>query len=407
MSLMPMQHPVLVLNAGSSTLKFSVYETRPDRSLGAGLHGQVERLSDRPRLTVKDARGAILADECVAHAGHHGAIEAIHTWFARHVGSEDGFDGVGHRVVHGGRDFSAPVLIDAGVLARIEALAPLAPLHQPHHAEAIRAVGAFAPSLPQIACFDTAFHHTLPALEREFALPRALTEQGIVRYGFHGLSYEYIAGVLADLDPGWARRKTVIAHLGNGASLCALANGQSVATTMGFTALDGLPMGTRAGALDAGVVLYLLREGGRTLDDVEHLLYEASGLLGVSGISSDMRTLLASKAAAATHAIDLFAYRAAREIAALSGVLGGLDTLVFTAGIGEHAPPVRERICRLAAWLGIELDDAANQDNCAEISSAASRVSVRVIPTDENLMIARHTRVLLDRSILHSPAAGD
>ncbi|AYZ62611.1 acetate/propionate family kinase [Burkholderia multivorans] len=392
-----MKHPVLVLNAGSSSLKFSVYDTLEDRSLGAGVHGQVDSLHDAPHLVVKDARGATLADHPVAGTGHHGAIEALHAWFARHVGDDAAFDGVGHRVVHGGRYFSAPVRIDDDVLAKIASLSPLAPLHQPHHVEAIRAVSALAPDLPQVACFDTAFHHTLPALEREFALPRALTEQGIMRYGFHGLSYEYIATALAALDASWAQRRTIVAHLGNGASLCALAEGRSVATTMGFTAVDGLPMGTRTGTLDPGAILYLLRHEGRTIDEVEHLIYEESGLLGVSGLSSDMRTLLASDSAAAAHAVDLFAYRAARELAALAGVLGGLDTLVFTAGIGENAPAVRERICRAAGWLGIELDAAANAGNRPVISGGASRVTVRVIPTDENLMIARHTRGLLDR----------
>ncbi|MGS0891457.1 acetate/propionate family kinase [Burkholderia stagnalis] len=391
-----MRHPVLVLNAGSSSLKFSVYDTLADRSLDAGVHGQIENLHTAPHLFVTDAHGATLADRAVARPGHQGAIEALHAWFEDHVGREAGFDGVGHRVVHGGPHFTAPVRIDARVLDAIAALSPLAPLHQPHHVEAIRAVSAVAPDLPQVACFDTAFHATVPALEREFALPRALTEQGVVRYGFHGLSYEYIATALGALDPAWARRKTVVAHLGNGASLCALEHGRSVATTMGFTAVDGLPMGTRTGALDPGVILYLQRHGGRSLDEVEHLIYAESGLLGVSGVSSDMRTLLASDAPLAAHAVELFAYRAARELAALAGVLGGLDTLVFTAGIGEHAPRVRELICARAAWLGIALDGAANAASRPVISRDASRVAVRVIPTDENLMIARHTRRVLD-----------
>ncbi|RQR58948.1 acetate/propionate family kinase [Burkholderia sp. Bp9126] len=398
-----MQHPVLVLNAGSSSLKFSVYDTRDDGTLVAGVHGQVDSLHTAPRLVVEDAHGAPLADRPVAQRGHHGAIDALHTWFAAHVGRDAAFDGVGHRVVHGGPHFAAPVRIDAQVLDAIAALSPLAPLHQPHHVDAIRAVSAVAPDLPQVACFDTAFHATLPALEREFALPRALTEQGIVRYGFHGLSYEYITTALAALDRDWTQRRTIVAHLGNGASLCALEQGRSVATTMGFTAVDGLPMGTRTGALDPGAILYLMRHEGLSVDEVEHLIYAESGLLGVSGISSDMRTLLASDAPAAAHAIDLFAYRATRELGALAGVLGGLDTLVFTAGIGEHAPRVRERICRGAAWLGVELDDAANAAGRPVISSATSRVTVRVIPTDENLMIARHTRRVLDACAVSTP----
>ncbi|MBN3821362.1 acetate kinase, partial [Paraburkholderia sp. Se-20369] len=240
-----MEHPVLVLNAGSSSLKFSVYDTRDDGSLVAGVHGQVDSLHTAPRLVVDDAHGVRLTDQPVAQPGHHGAIDALHAWFSDHVGREAAFDGVGHRVVHGGPHFAAPVLIDAPVLDAIAALSPLAPLHQPHHVDAIRAVGAVAPDLPQVACFDTAFHATLPALEREFALPRALTERGIVRYGFHGLSYEYITTALAALDREWTQRRTIVAHLGNGASLCALEQGRSVATTMGFTAVDGLPMGTR------------------------------------------------------------------------------------------------------------------------------------------------------------------
>ena len=389
-----MEHPVLVLNAGSSSLKFSVFETRADHSLTADVHGEVDRLNDQPHLTVKSPQGQTLTDQSVAGRGHHGAMDAIHAWFAAHVGDERGFAGIGHRVVHGGQRFSEPVRIDAGVLAAIEALTPLAPLHQPHHVEAIRAVTAIAPGVPQVACFDTAFHCTIPMIEREFALPHALTGQGIVRYGFHGLSYEYIATALAALDPRWKERRTVVAHLGNGASLCALADGKSAATTMGFSALDGVPMGTRTGALDPGVLLYLLREG-RSVNEVERLLYNESGLLGVSGISSDMRELEQSTAPEAAHAIDLFTYRAAREVAALAGVLGGLDTLVFTAGIGEHAPGVRAAICKRAAWLGIALDEAANTANAAVISSPQSVVTVRVIPTDENLMIARHTLGLL------------
>jgi acetate kinase len=389
-----MQHPILVLNAGSSSLKFSIYETRADHTLVAGAHGQVERLDEQPHMTVQDPQGQTLADQSVAAPGHHGAIEAIHTWFDAHVDGERRFIGIGHRVVHGGRRFSEPVRIDADVLTEIAALAPLAPLHQPHHVEAIRAASAIAPDVPQVACFDTAFHHGIPAVEREFALPRALTEQGIVRYGFHGLSYEYISTALATLDTHWQARRTIIAHLGNGASLCALANGQSVATTMGFSSLGGVPMGTRTGALDPGVPLYLLREG-RTVDEVQHLLYNESGLLGISGISSDMRTLEQSSDPHAAHAIHMFTYRAAREIAALSGVLGGLDALVFTAGIGEHAPDVRAAICQRAAWLGVALDPAANAANAAVISSDSSKVTVRVIPTDENLMIARHTLSLL------------
>ncbi|MFM0644251.1 acetate/propionate family kinase [Paraburkholderia bryophila] len=392
-----MREPLLILNAGSSSLKFSVYETRADRSLVAGAHGAVEEIETAPRLRVSDADGRELADAPVSGQGHRGAIAAIHDWFASHVGGESGFDGIGHRVVHGGPDYAEPVRIDATVLRAIEALTPLAPLHQPHHVAAIRAVAAFAPAVPQVACFDTAFHHSQPPLAQAFALPRELTDKGIRRYGFHGLSYEYISGALANIAPHQPRGRVVVAHLGNGASMCALRDGRSVASTMGFTAVDGLPMGTRTGALDPGVVLYLIQHEGMSPDEVEHLIYERSGLLGVSGLSSDMRVLLASEAPAAREAVDLFVYRAARELGSLAAALGGLDTLVFTAGIGEHATQIRERIGESAAWLGVEVDPLANQRHGPLISTAASPVAVWVLPTDENLMIARHTRRLLDR----------
>ncbi|PXW17620.1 acetate/propionate family kinase [Paraburkholderia caballeronis] len=392
-----MLDPLLILNAGSSSVKFSVYETRADRTLAAGVHGQVERIDTTPHLRVSDADGRVLADGPVEQRGHDGAIRAIHDWFAAHVGSEDGFDGVGHRIVHGGSRYTEPIEIDADVLAGIEALVPLAPLHQPHHVAAIRAVAAVAPHVPQIACFDTSFHHTQPAVAQAFALPRELTAKGVHRYGFHGLSYEFIATAFSELAPELAQRNVVVAHLGNGASLCAMQRGRSVATTMGFTALDGLPMGTRAGALDPGVLLYLLQQERMTADEIEHLLYERSGLLGVSGLSADMRTLLDSDAPAARDAVDLFVYRAGRELGSLAAALGGLDALVFTAGIGEHADEIRRRIGAQARWLGVEIDDAANRRHGPRISTDGSRVSVWVIPTDENQMIARHTRRVLDR----------
>lgn len=391
-----MREPLLVLNAGSSSLKFSVFETLLDRSLVAGAHGSVESLDRASRLVVRDSNGSVIADRPAIQLGYHGAIEVIHRWFADHIGSESGFDGIGHRVVHGGEHYQQPVRIDNSVLEIIASLCPLAPLHQPHHVEAIRAVSAIAPGVPQVACFDTAFHHTLSELEREFALPQVLTQKGIRRYGFHGLSYEYIASVYADLQPSWSTDKVVVAHLGSGASMCALRDGKSVGTTMGFTAVDGLPMSTRTGSLDPGVILYLLKQEGMSVDEVERLIYEQAGLLGVSGISSDMRTLLESNSPSAVHAVQLFAYRAARELGSLVSLLGGLDALIFTAGIGEHAPTVRDLICRRSAWLGIELDSNANEANRALISSDDSKVSVLVIPTDENLMIAKHTRRLLD-----------
>jgi acetate kinase len=348
-------------------------------------------------LEVSDPHGTKLADAPVAGAGHTGAIAAIHDWFATHVGNDAGFEGVGHRVVHGGATYSQPVLIDSHVMAVLESLIPLAPLHEPHHIAAIRAISAMYPEVPQIACFDTAFHRSQPALAQEFAIPRELTAKGVRRYGFHGLSYEYIVSLLPEVMPDCAKGKLVVAHLGNGASMCAIDRGQSVAATMGFTAIDGLPMGTRTGALDPGVILYLLQHEGMDAKAIEQLIYQRSGLLGVSGISSDMRALLASDAPSAKEAVDLFVYRIGRELGSLAAALGGLDALVFTAGIGEHAPEIRARACREAHWLGITLDEEANAKGGPRISNPGSRVSAWVIPTDENLMIARHTRRLVDK----------
>jgi acetate kinase len=391
-----MREPILVVNAGSSSIKFSIFETSADRSLSTGAHGEVEGIGTSPHLEVSDPHGTKLADAPVAGAGHTGAIAAIHDWFATHVGNDAGFEGVGHRVVHGGATYSQPVLIDSHVIAAVESLIPLAPLHEPHHIAAIRAISAMHPEVPQIACFDTAFHRSQPALAQEFAIPREATAKGVRRYGFHGLSYEYIVSLLPEVMPDCAKGKLVVAHLGNGASMCAIDRGQSVAATMGFTAVDGLPMGTRTGALDPGVILYLLQHEGMDAKAIEQLIYQRSGLLGVSGISSDMRALLASNAPSAKEAVDLFVYRIGRELGSLAAALGGLDALVFTAGIGEHAPEIRARACREAHWLGITLDEEANAKGGPRISNPGSRVSAWVIPTDENLMIARHTRRLLD-----------
>jgi acetate kinase len=394
---MVMRQPILVINAGSSSIKFSVFETAADGTLSAGAHGQVENIGKSPQLTVTDAAGSKLADQPVAEVGHEPAITAIQDWFSAHMGSEAGFDGVGHRVVHGGQKYSWPVLIDDQVLSDLEQLVPLAPLHQPHQIAAIRAVVAVAPQVRQVACFDTAFHRRQPSLAQEFALPRQLTGTGIRRYGFHGLSYEYIAGVLPQVAPDCASGKLVVAHLGNGASMCAIDHGRSIASTMGLTPLDGLPMGTRCGALDPGVVLYLMQHEGMSAHTVEQLLYERSGLLGVSGLSSDMRTLLASDLPAAREAIDLFVYWIGRELGSLVAALGGLDGLVFTGGIGEHAAPIRSRVCQDAGWIGIRLDEAANTRGGPRISPLSSAASAWMIPTDENLMVARHTRALLER----------
>lgn len=395
-----MREPILVINAGSSSCKFSVYETAADRSLAAAAHGQVEGIGaggGRPaRIEVADGGRRKLLDKPIDAKDHARAMAAIHDWFATHIGSAAGFSGVGHRVVHGGLAYAQPVLIDEAVLAALDALVPLAPLHQPHNLAAIRAVSAIAPTVRQAACFDTAFHRAQPPLAQEFALPRELTAKGVRRYGFHGLSYEYIISALPQVAPDCANGKVVVAHLGNGASMCAIAGGRSIATTMGFTALDGLPMGTRTGTLDPGIILYLLDQERMNAAQIAELLYERSGLLGVSGVSSDMRALLASSNPAAQEAVDLFVYRIGRELGSLAAALGGLDAIVFTAGIGENAAAIRARVCNDARWLGVALDERANKTGGPRISRSDSRVSAWVIPTDENLVIARATRRLLD-----------
>ncbi len=380
---------ILVLNAGSSSIKFSLYSG----DLAPGPGGQIEGIGTDPRLKVKGEPDRSFGKAEVPD--HAGAIRVIHEWLASHHAGEHDVSAVGHRVVHGGVTYAAPVRIDAEVMQALEALVPLAPLHQPHALAAIRAVSKTAPDLPQYAVFDTAFHRAQPRLAQLFAIPRALTEEGVRRYGFHGISYEYIASVL---PPEIAGGRVVVAHLGNGASMCAMAAGRSVATTMGFTALEGLPMGTRSGAIDPGVLLYLLQQRGMSADALEDLLYNKSGLLGVSGISSDMRALLASDRPEAKEAVDLFCYRIARELGSLAAALGGLDGLVFTAGIGERAAPVRAAALRQSVWLGLTLDAAANDRHGPRISKPGATPSAWVIPTDENLMIARHVRDLLAKS---------
>ena len=388
---------ILVLNAGSSSVKFSVHDEDPTGSLPARLKGQVESIGVAPRLEAQDGSGSdVIGRQLDLSRGsdHEAAIACILSWLGEHLGAAR-ITAVGHRVVHGGLRFGRPAKIDATVLAEIERLIPLAPLHQPHHLAAIRAVARAAPTLPQVACFDTAFHRTQSHLAQAFALPRALSEQGVRRYGFHGLSYEYVASVLPEVAPEIESGRVVVAHLGNGTSLCALRDGQSVATTMGFTALDGLVMGTRPGLLDPGVLLYLMDEQGMDSKALAKLLYHESGLLGVSEISSDMRVLLGSDDPRAKEAIDLFVYRIGRELGSLAAALGGLDALVFTAGIGENAAAIRAGVCRGAAWLGIELDPAANASGGPRLSTESSRASAWVVPTDENRMIARHTQALL------------
>jgi acetate kinase len=388
---------VLVLNAGSSSIKFAIFagDGQPERS-GLLCEGQCEGIGHQGHLHAKDGAGRSILDEHLsAETSHEEALAKLLSWLqGQFPGSM--LVAAGHRVVHGGSVYDGPVRIDAAVAAELKRLIPLAPLHQPHHLEAIDAVARLHPDLPQIACFDTAFHHTQPAIATTFALPRRLTQEGVRRYGFHGLSYEYIAGVLPEITgPEVAGGRVIVAHLGSGASLCALQARRSIATTMGFTALDGLMMGRRCGSIDPGVLLYLMQEKGMSADAVSHLLYHDSGLLGVSGISDDMRTLLESAEPAAREAIDLFAYRIGREVGSLAAALGGLDALVFTAGIGEHAPAIRRLACQNTAWLGVELDEAANEAGGPRITRPRSRVSAWVIPTDEDLIIARHAWTVL------------
>jgi acetate kinase len=391
-----MSDAILVVNAGSSSIKFSVFLEHGE-ALDLLLGGQIEGLYTTPRFKAKDAVGTIVGERQWAAGepfGHDGAITYLAGFLREQLG-EHRLAAVGHRVVHGGLDYAAPVRLTAEIAGHLEQFIPLAPLHQPHNLKPIRLLLANQPQLPQVACFDTAFHRHQPEVAQAFALPPEITERGVRRYGFHGLSYEYIASVLPQVDPCAAAGRTVVLHLGNGASMCAIHDGQSMASTMGFTAMDGLPMGTRCGNLDPGVVLYLMDELKMDARAIEKLLYQQSGLLGVSGISSDMRTLLASEEPRAQFAVELFVYRIGRELGSLAAALGGLDALTFTGGIGEHAVAIRERVCQAAAWLGVELDPAANAADGPRISTAGSRVAAWVIPTNEELMIARHTRTLV------------
>lgn len=391
---------VVSLNAGSSSIKFALFtlDEAGQPRLTAG--GKIERIGIEPHLVTRSVDGALLVERGWpggAALTHAELLKDLFAWAVDHLEGREVI-AIGHRVVHGGTRFAAPQLVDDAMLAELEQLCPLAPLHQPHNLAAIRAVAELSPGLPQIACFDTAFHHDKPEVASRLALPRAFHEQGIRRYGFHGLSYEYIASRLRRIDGQLARGRVIAAHLGNGASLCAMQAGKSVDTTMGFTALDGLMMGTRCGSLDPGVVLHLQTRLGMGAAEVDDLLYRKSGLLGVSGISSDMRTLLSDQAVEAKEAIELFVWRAAREFGAMVASLGGVDGIVFTAGIGENQPAVRRRICERLAWLGIGLDEAANAQNQERISRPDSSVAVLVIPTDEERMIALHTIAALKRA---------
>ncbi len=392
-----MTQVLLTLNAGSSSLKFAVFD-RETLSETAQISGKFTGIGGAPAFTARDETGAPLdnaeLETINADADHEQLIARLFDWLEQHLGQMP-LEAVGHRVVHGGRNFSVPTFINDEILQELELLSPLAPLHQPHNLAAIRAVAKWRPGLPQIACFDTSFHRTQSRTAQLFALPRALSDEGVVRYGFHGLSYDYIAGVLPQYLGDCAGGRVIVAHLGNGASMCAMHDRKSVATSMGFTALDGLMMGRRCGTLDPGVVLYLMQAKGMDATEIENLLYRKSGLLGVSGVSNNMQVLQQSDDPHASEAIDLYCFRAASILAGLVPSIGGLDALVFTAGIGENSALVRKNICDRLAWLGLELDSAENARDATCISQPQSLVKVLVLPTNEEAVVAKACQNLL------------
>lgn len=385
-----MADSILVLNAGSSSIKFALFDIKD--GLHSTVEGEAEGIGTAPHLVIKE-NGTPVLDKNWPHdasLGYEPLLNEILDWIETHLDG-DKLIAAGHRIVHGGQKFYEPILLNEDRLKDLEALDILAPLHEPHNIAAIRAVFKIRPALPQIGCFDTAFHHSMLDIAKLIGIPRKFHDQGVRRYGFHGLSYEYISTRLAEIAPKLAQGRVIVAHLGNGASMCAIKAGQSLDSTMGFTALDGLMMGTRTGSIDAGVVLYMIQSAGMDETALTELLYKQSGLLGVSGLSSDVRTLLESPQPEAKEALDLFCFKAARQAAGLVNTLQGLDGLVFTAGIGEHAAPVRAAICAHLSWMGIKISATANNANEAVISTPDSTVEVRVIPTNEELMIARHT----------------
>ncbi len=401
-----MSDGILVINAGSSSIKFSVYvaggETGPDdrRHLRFITKGQLEGIGVgiTPHFEAKDHTNAVIADEtwpAIGVGDQSGVLGRLIDWIEHHLGDAT-LKAAGHRVVHGGAEFSAPVRVTPKIIDKLRGLVPLAPLHQPHNLSPIVALAEAHPDLPQVACFDTAFHATKRHEAELFGLPRRFLDSGVRRYGFHGLSYEYIAHKLKEVAPDIADGRVVVCHLGSGASMCAMKDGKSVDSSMGFTAVDGLMMGTRTGTLDPGVLLHLMQHVGLSVKEIEHLVYKESGLLGVSGgLSNDMRVLLEKDTPHAQEAVDLFVYRVLKELGSLAAAIGGLDALVFTAGIGEHSPDVRRLICDQAGWLGIELDPAANDRHGPCLTTPDSKASAWVIPTDEELMIARHTQALV------------
>jgi len=394
-----MTETILVLNAGSSSIKFQLFAVDADDKLIRRMKGQIDGIGTRPRLFVKAKEGETFVDQswpATSVSDSPAALEKAMTWLQHQLGGELP-SAIGHRVAHGGPDFGEPTMIDDGVLERLERLSPLAPLHQPNNLAPIRAIRSRRPGLLQVACFDTAFHRGHAEVAQRYAIPDALHRDGIRRYGFHGLSYEYIAKALPRTAPAIADRRVVVAHLGSGASMCAIKSGRSVDSTMGFTALDGLPMGTRPGQIDPGILLYLMNANGWDAVRLERFLYLECGLKGLSGVSNDMRDLLASNAPLAKLAVDYFVYRILHETGALASVMGGIDGFVFTGGIGENAASVRSRVCQGLAWIGIDLDEGANAQGGPCISAKGSRVSAWVIPTDEERMIARHTLDLCRR----------
>jgi acetate kinase len=389
---------ILVVNAGSSSIKFTVYSAGTQsagvKGLSEACAGQAEGLLSAPLFVVR--REGETERHSIPDTGHQAAVEFIAAWLRRSFTGAR-LRAVGHRVVHGGDPAPGPTLVSDELLARLDVLVPQMPLHLPHNLAPMRGLARLQPGMPQVACFDTWFHRTLPRVEQLFAIPRALIDEGVRRYGFHGLSYEFVARRLREVAPGVADKRVILAHLGSGASMCAIEGGRSIATTMGFTGLDGLPMGTRPGHLDPGILLYLMEAKGMGTREIEDLLYRRSGLLGLSGVSNDVRELLASDSPAAAEALDFFVHRTGRELGSLAAALGGLDALVFTGGIGERSAVMRAAICRKAAWLGIDLDGPANDGNRSLISRPGEGVAVFVIPTDENRVIADHTLALITR----------
>lgn len=402
-----MTESILVINAGSSSIKFQLFAIEAHDRISRRLKGQVEGIGTRPRLVAVNANREILADQSWPAAELSdvpAALERLIGFLRPQIGGRLP-SAVGHRVVHGGPNFRDPVVITAGVVAELSRFEPMAPLHQPNNLAPIRAVLERRPHLLQVACFDTAFHRTHSEIAERYAIPEKYYDQGIRRYGFHGLSYEYIATRLAKKEPDIAKGRVVVAHLGSGASMCAIAGGRSVESTMGFTALDGLPMGTRSGQIDPGVVLYLQTQKGMSAKAVEHMLYYDCGLKGLSGISNDVRELLASTSPQAKLALDYFCYRIALATGALASAMGGIDAFVFTAGIGENAPHIRECVVDRLAWLGMTLSPQANKKNDHCISHKKSKIPCFVIPTDEEMMIARHTLRLIRANALEEKRA--